>query len=307
MRLTGLLSAGVILLSLASSPASAVQCNMARDYIGPGQTAIWKSSEGPTAFYFQSNSDVNTDGSGRSYHPDDIAANQGLAQNMICNGVSRKTTGDQTASCVGRQACQTCLDLYRSVPKATMIENFGDHFHSFAIATQGKRACVVPEGKPNAGYFVSTTSYAQRDKGACDPERYLDAMVFPAIAVPKSLINKGVGMGDLVLVRNRSNGRSAFGVVYDSSGGRIGESSIAMNRLLLCRRNRPGCEMLPMPTNLRQSYALVVESAEFLIFPGSAGTWPAKPADVDTAAKRKFDDWGGTQRLDVCAQRYATP
>lgn len=307
MRLTGLLSAGIIVLSLASSPASAVQCNMARDYTGPDQTAIWKSSQGPTAFYFQSNSDVNTDGSGRSYHPDDIAANQGLAQNMICNGVSRKLANGQTASCVGRQSCQTCLDLYRSVPKATMVENFGDYFDSFAIATEGKRACVVPAGGTNAGYFVSTTSYVQRGKGVCDPDRYLDAMVFPAIAVPKSLINKGVGMGDLVLVRNRANGRSAFGVVYDSSGGRIGESSIAMNRLLLCRRNRPGCEMLPMPTTLRESYGLVVQSAEFLIFPGSAGTWPASPAAVETVAKQKFENWGGKARLDVCAQRYAAP
>ena len=126
---------------------------------------------------------------------------------------------------------------------------------SFAIATKGKAACVVPEGGANAGYFVSTTSYIHSDiTDVCDPGRYLDAMIFPGIAVPKSLTSRGVKFGDFVLVRNRKNGKTAFGVVYDGSGGRIGESSIAMNRLLLCRMRRssamrrlPACGYLPSP------------------------------------------------------------
>lgn len=292
-------------LALAATQARAAECRMGLDFSGPRSTPIWKTrGDGPVAFYFRSNSDVNTDGSGRSYHPDDITATQGLAQNILCNGVNRRV-GNGLRSCVDHPGdCQRCLNHYRSVDRATMLRNFTDFFKSFAIATDGKSACVIPPGRDNAGFFVSTTSYFRADKGVCDPERYLDAMVYPAIAVPSSLLSKGVGKGDLVLVRNRKNDRSAFGVVYDSSGGRIGESSIAMNRLLLCQRHMSACEPPPMPTTLKQSYALVVEDADYLIFAGSAGDWPSSPEAVTTAASKLFEQWGGTDRLERCAQAY---
>lgn len=290
---------------LTSSSAAAAECGMALEYSGPSSTAIWKGIKGPDSFYFQSNSDVNTDGSGRSYHPEDIAANKGLAQNILCNGVNRKV-GGASASCVNAPGdCQKCLDQFRSVALPEMISKFTKYFQSFAIATKGTAACVVPPGQTNAGYFVSTTSYRQPDKDACDPARYLDAMVFPAIAVPKSLISRGVGMGDFVLVRNRANGRMSLGVVYDSSGGRIGESSIAMNRQLLCQKNHSGCVAPPIPNTLKQSYGLVVDKAEYLIFAGSAKSWPDSPDAVQTTAEALFNKWGGRARLDACGAAYS--
>ena len=114
-------------------------------------------------------------------------------------------------------------------------------------------------------------------------------------------------MGDYVLVRNRKNGRSSFGVVYDSSGGRIGESSIAMNRRLLCQKNKPGCEPPPVPTTVKQSYGLVVEDVDYLIFAGSAGSWPTSVSSIESSANDKFLAWGGEQRIKACADAYATP
>lgn len=297
---------GIVFAISLVGGSMAADCKMSKEYTGPAGTSIWKSRDaGPVAYYFRSNSDVNTDGSGRSYHPDDITATKGLAQNIICNGVSRKV-GGTAQSCVGAPGrCQKCLDLFRSVDRATMLANFGHYFQSFAIATDNSAACVIPPGQANAGYFVSTTSYARAGKGVCDPERYLDAMVYPAIAVPASLMSRGVKMGDLVLVRNRKNGRTAFGVVYDSSGGRIGESSIAMNRLLLCQKNKPGCEAPPIPTTLKQSYGLVVADADYLIFEGSVGDWPVSPDTIQAAAKQRFEQWGGDDRLQRCATEYS--
>jgi hypothetical protein len=284
----------------------AAECGMALDFTAKGGVAVWKSNTGARSFYFRTNSDVNTDGSGRSYHPADIAGNQGLAQNTICNGVSRKTSGG-TRDCIKKADCQACLDLFRSKPQSKMVANFSMFFDSFAIATKDSAACVVPDGKTNAGFFVSTTSYLRGDKDRCDPDRYLDAMLFPAIAVPKKLVQSGVKMGDYVLVRNRKNGKSSFGVVYDTSGSRIGESSIAMNRLLLCDRSKPGCEQPPNPTTYKESVKLVVEDADYLVFAGSAGEWPASPEAVIATANTVFESWGGETRLKACAEIYAGP
>ncbi|NJM30230.1 MAG: hypothetical protein HC855_09125 [Rhizobiales bacterium] len=277
---------------------------MSANFTAAGNVQVWKSRSGPPAFYFRTNSDVNTDGSGHSYHPDDIAGNNGLAQNTICNGVSRKTSGGE-ADCLSRSDCQACLDLFRSKPKAEMLTRFTRFFSSFAIATKEGAACVVPEGKPNAGYFVSTTAYLQGGKAVCDPERYLDAMVFPAIAVPKKLVSNGVKLGDFVLVRNRQNGRSSFGVVYDTSGSRIGESSIAMNRLLLCDRDRPGCEPPPPPKSYQEATRLVLGDADYLVLAGTVGDWPQSTEAVTAAARAAFESWGGEARLKACAAEYA--
>jgi len=282
---------------------------MKKEFTASGATDVWKTTAGAApAFYFRANSDVNTDGSGRSYHPDDIAANQGLAQNIICNGVNRKS-GSNTISCSsGGDSCQRCLDHFRSKPKTVMLQNFTDYFKSFAIATKGKAACVVAAGKPNQVFFVSTTSYIQSGKpDVCDPERYLDAMVYPSIAVPKSLLDRGVAMGDYVLVRNRDNDKAVFGVVYDSSGSRIGESSIAMNRLLLCDTTKPGCPPPPMPTKLSESYGLVVEDADYLVFSDTAAGWPSSPEAISVAAQQVFATWGGEDRLKACADAYVKP
>lgn len=303
----GLLTPVIVALALLMIPShglAAVECGMSLDYVGPASTPIWASAGGVAAFYFQSNSDVDTDGSGRSYHPDDPAANKGLAQNIICNGVSRKSNGAKHSCVNGREACQKCLDLFRGMDEATRISRFADHFSSFAIATDGAAACIAPEGDANAGFFVSTTSYLQRGKAVCDPARYLDANTYPAIAVPKSLVQRGVEMGDHVVVRNRKNGRTGFGVVYDVSGGRIGESSVAMNRQLLCQKNKPGCVPPPIPTTLRESYALVVGDVEYLIFKKTVGSWPSSPGAAESEAKTTFESWGGVERLDACGGAY---
>jgi hypothetical protein len=296
-----LLVASALLWALAGADSFAADCKMSLEFNGPEGTPIWKTrGAGPVAFYFRSNSDVDADGSGHAYHPDDIAGNKGLAQDILCVGVNRRGGGN----CLGSK-CQSCLDLFRSVDKQQMISNFATFFESFAIATKGKAACVVPEGGANAGYFVSTTSYIHSDIiDVCDPGRYLDAMIFPGIAVPKSLTSRGVKFGDFVLVRNRKNGKSAFGVVYDGSGGRIGESSIAMNRLLLCRKDRPGCETPENPKTLKETNKLVVSDADYLIFAGSVGQWPSAPEAVNTAASALFNQWGGDDRLTACASAY---
>ena len=291
-----------------SDAALSAECGMSFDPpVGPHQTPIWASASGVAAFYFQSNSDVDADGSGRAYHPDDIAANKGLAQDSICDGVSRRVSGAVLSCTDGAGDCQKCYDHFRSVPKAEMLAHFGEYFSAFGIATDGeKRACLVESGE-NRDFFVSPSAYEDQTKGRCDPARYLDANLFPGVAIPATLSQRGVAMGDLVVARNRQNGRMGFGLVYDKSGGRIGESSVMMNRLLTCVRGTSGanCVMPPVPTRLSETNALVVADVEYLVFKGSAGAWPTSPAEIAAKAKARFQEWGGEERLAACDAFYS--
>ena len=114
------LAVAIALIAMTAN-ALAVDCRMALSFKGKGGVEVWRTTSGTAAFYFRENSDVNTDGSGRSYHPGDIAANKGLAQNIICNAVNRKTASG-TVSCLDN--CQKCLDRFRSKPQAEMIANW---------------------------------------------------------------------------------------------------------------------------------------------------------------------------------------
>lgn len=160
-----------------------------------------------------------------------------------------------------------------------------------ALVTDHKGRPVIQKSGRYRGYYISTTSLRHGDTS--DPKnqnQYIDATKIPYIALPADFAAAyGINLGDLALVVNQANGRSAYAIFADvGPKGRIGEGSIAL------------AEALRIPANPRHDS--LEEGVTYLIFPGSA----ARVADhitaghIKTLAARQYHRWGGTERLKAC-------
>src|SRR5207302_2542419 len=108
------------------------------------------------------------------------------------------------------------------------------------------------------GFYVSTTSLQQRNiADLANPNRDVDARTVAYIALPKDFAERfGIGLGDLAVVMNEANGRSAYAIFADvGPRGRIGEGSIAL------------AGELGLAADPRHSQAF--GQITYLIFPGS--------------------------------------
>jgi hypothetical protein len=132
-----------------------------------------------------------------------------------------------------------------------------------ALVTNTKGQPVIQRSGRYRGYYVSTTSLQQPNvRDPRNPKKYLDATQVPFIALPPDFARMyGISLGDLVVVRNSANGRSAYAIYGDvGPRGRIGEGSIALAR------------ELKIPSNPRHDSAL--NGVTYLVFPGSSPrTW----------------------------------
>lgn len=160
-----------------------------------------------------------------------------------------------------------------------------------ALVTNDNGRPVIQKNGPYRGYYVSTTSLQQSNRhDERDPKRYIDATKVPYIALPPDFTKRfNIGLGDLALVMNHANGRTAYAVFADvGPKGRIGEGSIAL------------AKKLGIPADPRHDSA--TDGVTYLIFPGSA-----LPADrqitarrIKSSGARLYHRWGGTQRLRSC-------
>lgn len=160
-----------------------------------------------------------------------------------------------------------------------------------ALVTNQNGRPVVQKSGPYRGYYVSTTSLqrnAVHDER--DPKRYMDATKIPYIALPSDFVRRfDISLGDLALVVNHANGRSAYAIFADvGPKGRIGEGSIAL------------AKRLGIPANPRHDSA--EGGVTYLIFPGSALSAERKitARSIKSSASRLYHRWGGTQRLRSC-------
>lgn len=160
-----------------------------------------------------------------------------------------------------------------------------------ALVTNRYGRPVIQKTGPYRGYYVSTTSLHHSNvSDSRSPKKYIDATRILYIALPADFAAAyGISLGDLALVVNQANGRSAYAIFADvGPKGRIGEGSIAL------------AEALRIPANPRHDS--LEEGVTYLIFPGSA----AHVADhitarhIKTLAARQYHRWGGTERLKAC-------
>lgn len=184
-------------------------------------------------------------------------------------------------------------------PNAYAPHNRGLDYTANARGAHGWVALVTNEnGRPviqrrgvYRGYYVSTTSLQHFNVSDLrSPKRYIDATRVPYIALPMDFARAfDINLGDLALVVNKTNGRSAYAIFADvGPKGRIGEGSIALARAL------------GIPSNPRHDS--VADGVTYLVFPGSA-----QPAgkritahSVRSSAARLYHRWGGSQKLQMC-------
>src|SRR5260370_36748256 len=126
-----------------------------------------------------------------------------------------------------------------------------------ALVTNTRGQPVIQRSGRYRGYYVSTTSLQQPNvRDPRNPKRYLDATQIPFIALPPDFARVyGIRLGDLAVVVNVANGRSAYAVYADvGPRGRIGEGSVALAR------------ELKIPSKPRWDRA--PSGVTYLIFPG---------------------------------------
>jgi hypothetical protein len=184
-------------------------------------------------------------------------------------------------------------------PNAYGPHNRGLDYTANARGAEGWVGLVTDEnGRPviqksgrYRGYYVSTTSLEQRNvRDERNPKRYMDATKVPYIALPEDFATTfGIRLGDLALVTNQANGRSAYAIYADvGPNGRIGEGSMAL------------ANALGMPGNPRHDS--VADGVTYLIFPGSASRLGDRVTarNIKLSGAQLYQRWGGRQKLRTC-------
>lgn len=236
--------AAILLISLVGqSTASAQQCRVIdRKVFEPENKPVMlvRGQNIPDAgkvVLFGTKLRVNTDGAPNSYHPQDP---NGLekAINKITHAISVTREGV-------RQDAATTVRIFEQWRDASWIVPTG-----YEIAWQTVLAprpiggrdtpCIFSTGD-HKGYFVSLTALKNGlsgdAAGECGASNQLDERFIPALVLAGGdtpMSGWGVTKGDLVVVRNPSNGKVQTAVVGDvGPPNNLGEGSVALNLALL--------------------------------------------------------------------------
>jgi hypothetical protein len=141
------------------------------------------------------------------------------------------------------------------------------------------------------GFYVSPTSLYAAGGSETKPSTFVDARKVPYIALPRGLAEQfGVKLGDLAVVINQKNGRSAFAIYADSGpADKIGEGSVALANALRVNSD-------PRHGGIQE------DVITYLVFPRSGlGQGKLRTVrDIQHSAGRLFRQWGGARRLQSC-------
>jgi hypothetical protein len=218
----------------------------------------WMSYQGVDVFhvaafaycYSTAHVSLDADGSPRAYHP----ANKGLDANANAGYPSKGW-------------------------KSVLVVDPADPSRPY-VQTSG----------PHAGHFVSKTSLYDHNPAvpATDPAKYVDSEVFPYIVFPGEFYAlEGTGhWGDLVMVRNLSNGRESAAVVADG-----GPTKAPLGEMSLALATRMGGKN-PNPRNGKGAPS---GTMQYVVFPGSRAnpSWPLSLATLDTMGAALLASIGG--------------
>ena len=292
--------------ALAAAPARAAQCDMrlafqqADGNARGGRTAVWADADA-SSLLFVEGLNVNTDGTRRSYSVADFWGER-HALNNLCNAMSDACAGLSSAQLRARRI---------ATQQASAAGWPADRLRATRIAPS-----IIPfrDGKPCPpvdGFLVSATALHKPGiADACDIANYVDALVTPALVIPKrpSGFAGRARIGDLAVAMVPGSARPVFAVIGDSGPSRqLGEASIALNGRLLGREAPPRnyLEVRGKPPFAGRGWT--VPRAAVLIFPGSGD--PADPyltaQRIDPTAQRRFEAWGGVERLQACVDAYS--
>lgn len=308
------LHATVFLLGAFGGAANAVTCDMSGDikHIDPRKTTIFTASAGKPSIFFTADLDVNTDGSARSYHPDDPRG-QSRALNNIANAIT--AIHDQNGNNIGcnprRGECFTrYIQTFEAARDSGWKTESAPRVKTDGIIPWSKspsgalQPCTISEGEFK-GFFVSQTAMlADPNRGTCDQRRYLDSLSFSAVVIPKgvswSSLGRKIRNGDLAVVQNAKTKSVEYAVVGDRGpADSIGEGTVYL-AAKLSGKSLSGSETYDSIKKL------AIPKVHYLILPGQnirSAVGPKAPltqADIDRVGAQEFRAWGGEDRLAAC-------
>ena len=167
------------------------------------------------------------------------------------------------------------------------LKNAGRKGNWWGIVTVNGRSGGVPtiQGSedPAPGYYVAGTSLQDSTKDDADPDRYVDSVEVPYIALPSGM-KFPVKTGDFGFVINTENNMTS-GCIFADVGprGKIGEGSIALAEAV-------GISSDPRGDGTESKFI-------YVLFSDSSMGWPLTVDFINTHSKELFDQFGGIQRL----------
>jgi hypothetical protein len=172
------------------------------------------------------------------------------------------------------------------------IEHAGRPGNWWALATDtGKtngRPVLQRNDDPAPGYYVSMTSlFDASNSDEHDPRRFVDAANIPYVVLPPAGF-RHAKLGDFATVVNFGNDRAEGAIVADESAPEVpmGEGSMALAKAL-------GIDSNPRSGGIEHGVA-------YVIYPGSGNGKPRNLEDIAVNSQRRFERWGGRERLDSC-------
>lgn len=210
---------------------------------------IFNLEEHPSIFFFKSGMQIDADGAPKAYHKD---SSMGLDH----------------------------------------LRNAGKKGNWWGIVTAngepGGRPTLQGSDDPAPGYYVASTSLQDSTKDDDDPDRYVDSVEIPYIALPRG-IKFPVRTGDFGFVINTANHMTS-GCVFADIGprGKIGEGSIALAKAV-------GISSDPKGDSTESEFI-------YVLFSGSSMGWPLTVDLINTHSKELFEQWGGMKRLNQVIQ-----
>lgn len=293
----------------AALPATAAPCDAtALPGVGGAKVQAWRLADGAVAAW--SGMNINIDGYGRAYHPDNRAA--GAVLHLCVGGRvhlpdgSRYEGSENNATCTGK----FMADVGRiaaagwSDPAVGVVEWYGIAATGAAqIGGRTVRGVKPVLQRDGSGFYVSPTSLVDSSMtDLADQRRYVNPLRVAAAVVPRSLVQAGVKLGSHgVAVHTTKNIAVPF--VVGDGGPRIGEGSPALARQVA------GLAPTDQIT-LQNRYAGQVDGPAVLwvFFAGPALPFQhTQEAEVAVQARAAFEQWGGADRLAACTAALPRP
>ena len=229
------------------TPASADICRVsAHDVFVPQgkKRQLLALGANTNVVFFRTGLRVNTDGARNSYHPMDPTGTT-KAINNIANGIAISKGGQGLKYSETIRIFELWRDNSYRYPDGYKIA-WRNVIGARQDGSDTNVPCTFSQG-PFAGYFVSLTTLKNRlpaDKaGECDANNQLDERIIPAVVLAggsSPMRSWGVGVGDLVVVRNPETDTSVAAVIGDTGPpNNLGEGSVALNMKLLDRIEQP--------------------------------------------------------------------
>jgi hypothetical protein len=148
------------------------------------------------------------------------------------------------------------------------------------------RPLVQTDTDPAPGFYISTTTLEDGSKDPKDPRRYVNAEAVNFIVLPGRL-GLGAKLGDFAVVIRPATGAYDYAVYADvGPANKIGEASVAL------------AAALGVPSSPKSGG--VGHGIIYIVFPGSAQSWPLSQPEIDQYGAQLFSKWGGLDKAKDC-------